>query len=259
MGNRAGRSAGVQSVDRAVAVLEVLARRGETGVSEVAAEIDVHKSTAFRLLVALEARTLVEQAGNRGKYRLGVGLLRLAGAVSDQLDVVRQGRDVCVRLATELGETVNMAVLQEHFAVNVDQAMGLSTVVTHNWIGRLTPVHCTSSGKVLIAHLDRERRATLLTTSGMPALTRHTVTAPDRLDEQLAGVREAGYAVVVEEYELGLNAVAAPVRDRSGAVIAAVSVSGPSYRLEESRIRQLVAPLLAGTAEISRRMGYLAG
>jgi DNA-binding IclR family transcriptional regulator len=259
MSNTAGRPAGVQSVDRAVAVLEVLARRGEAGVSEVAAEIAVHKSTAFRLLVALEARALVEQAGNRGKYRLGVGLLRLAGAVSDQLDVVRQGRDVCTRLATELGETVNVAVLQEHFAVNVDQARGASTVVTHNWIGRLTPVHCTSSGKVLIAHLDRDQRAELLAASGMPELTRHTVTTPDRLDEQLAGVREAGYAVSVEEYEVGLNAVAAPVRDRSGAVIAAISVSGPSYRLDEARIRQLVAPLLAGTAEISRRMGYLAG
>jgi DNA-binding IclR family transcriptional regulator len=257
MSNTAGRVAGVQSVDRAVRVLEALARRGEVGVSEVAAEIAVHKSTAFRLLAALEGRGLVEQTGKRGKYRLGVGLLRLAGAVSDQLDVVRQGREVCTQLAAELGETINVAVLQEHFAVNVDQARGPSTVATHNWIGRLTPVHCTSSGKVLIAHLGPDRRAELLAASGMPALTPHTVTATDRMDDQLARVREGGYAVAIEEYELGLNAVAAPVRDHAGEVIAAISVSGPSYRLTEPRIATLVAPLLTGATEISRRMGHL--
>jgi DNA-binding IclR family transcriptional regulator len=92
----------------------------------------------------------------------------------------------------------------------------------------------------------------------MPALTPYTVTATERLDVQLAQVRETGFAVAVEEYELGLNAVAARVRDRAGQVIAAVSVSGPSYRLDEPRIRRLVAPLRAGTAEISRRMSYLA-
>lgn len=255
MRNSAG-GISVQSVDRAISVLEVLAARGEAGVSEVATEIAVHKSTAFRLLGALEGHGLVEQTGHRGKYRLGFGLIPLAGAVTDRLDVVQQGREVCTRLATELGETVNVAVLREHFAVNVDQSRGPSTVATHNWIGQLTPLHCTSSGKVLLAHLDPAQRAELLARAGMPALTPHTETATQRLEEQLARVREGGYSTAVEEYEMGLNAVAAPVFDRSGQVIAAVSVSGPSYRLDEPRIRHTVPPLLAGTAEISRRMGH---
>jgi DNA-binding IclR family transcriptional regulator len=97
----------------------------------------------------------------RGKYRLGVGLIPLAGAVSDRLDVTRQGRQVCERLAAELGETVNVAVLQEQWAVNVDQARGPSTVSTHNWVGKLTPLHCTASGKVLLAHVDRHVHAAL--------------------------------------------------------------------------------------------------
>src|SRR6478735_2897528 len=231
----------LRSVERAISVLEVLAARGEAGVTDVASEIAVHKSTAFRLLGALEGGGLVEQTGHRGKYRLGFGLIPLAGAVSDRLDVVQQGRAVCTRLATELGETVNVAVLRDHFVVNVDQARGPSQVATHNWIGQLTPLHCTSSGKVLLAHLDPAPRAD---------------TAAARLEEQLARVRETGYATAVEEYEVGLNAVAAPVFDRSGQVIAAVSVSGPSYRLDEQRIRHVVGPLLASTAEISRRMGH---
>ncbi len=256
MSNNAGRDGGVQSVDRAITVLEILARRGEAGVSEVAGEIDVHKSTAFRLLGALEGRGLVEQAEDRGKYRLGFGLIPLAGAVSDRLDVTRQGRAVCARLASELGETINLAVLQEHRAVNVDQARGPSTVSTHNWIGRLTPLHCTSSGKVLLAHLPAARRAALLAASGMERLTARTVTTATGLDAELDAVAARGYAVAVEEYEVGLNAVAAPVRDRSGDVIAALSVSGPSYRLTEERLADLVAPLTAGAAEISTRMGW---
>jgi DNA-binding IclR family transcriptional regulator len=132
-------------------------------------------------------------------------------------------------------------------------------VATHNWIGQLTPLYCTSSGKVLLAHLEPGHRTQLLDAAGMSALTPHTVTAPDRLNLELARVREAGYAIAVEEYELGLNAVAAPVHDRSGRVIAAVSVSGPSYRLDGPRVKQLIDPLLAGTAEISRRMGFRVG
>ncbi|MEJ3658435.1 IclR family transcriptional regulator [Actinomycetes bacterium KLBMP 9759] len=246
----------MQSVDRAISVLEILARRGEAGVSEVAAEIDVHKSTAFRLLGALEGRGLVEQAEDRGKYRLGFGLIPLAGAVSDRLDVTRQGREVCKQMAVAMGETINVAVLQKQWAVNVDQARGPSTVATHNWIGRLTPLHSTSSGKVLLAHADEKRRAALLS-GGMERFTPHTVRTVAALEEELAQVRADGYAVAVEEYEVGLNAIAAPVHDQSGEVVAAVSVSGPSYRLDEARLAELVAPLKAGTAEISRRMGWL--
>lgn len=256
MSNTAGRDSGVQSVDRAISVLEILARRGEAGVSEVASEIEVHKSTAFRLLGALEGRGLVEQSADRGKYRLGFGLIPLAGAVSDRLDVTQQGRAICHRMAEEMGETINVAVLQEHWAVNVDQARGPSTVATHNWIGRLTPLHCTSSGKVLLAHLPAEHRAGLLAASGMTRLTSGTVTSAAALDVELARVREDGYALAVEEYETGLNAVAAPVLDRAGEVIAAVSVSGPSYRLTEERLATLIEPLKAGAAEISKKMGW---
>lgn len=246
----------MQSVDRAISVLEILARRGEAGVSEVASEIDVHKSTAFRLLGALEGRGLVEQSADRGKYRLGFGLIPLAGAVSDRLDVTRQGRVVLQHLAAEMGETINLAVLQEHWAVNVDQARGPSTVATHNWIGRLTPLHCTSSGKVLLAHVPMDHRVALLAASGMERFTANTVTVAAALDAELDRVREDGYATATEEYETGLNALAAPVIDHAGAVIAALSVSGPTYRLDEPRVVELTEPLKAGAAEISRKMGW---
>src|SRR5262245_54774056 len=107
-GSSEASSGGVQSVDRALSALEVLARQGEAGVTQLAADIGVHKSTAFRLLGALEEHEFVEQAHERGKYRLGFGILRLANAVSGRLDVTQQGREVCERLAARVGETVNI-------------------------------------------------------------------------------------------------------------------------------------------------------
>lgn len=248
---------GVQSVDRAVSVLEILARRGEAGVSEVAAEIDVHKSTAFRLLGALEARGLVEQATERGKYRLGFGIVRLAGAVTGRIDITQVGRPVCERLAEELGETVNIAILEEQYAINLCQVRGPGAVTAHNWVGQLTPLHATSSGKVLLAHLPAKQRVQLLAEAGLKRYTPSTLTARTKLEKNLVEALDRGYAMTFEEYEIGLHAMAAPIRDRDGVVIAAISASGPSYRFTEERMRELAPLLVKGAQEISHRMGHL--
>ncbi|WP_149831339.1 IclR family transcriptional regulator [Streptomyces tailanensis] len=247
----------MQSVDRAISVLEILAQRGEAGVSEVAGEIEVHKSTAFRLLGALEARGLVEQAGERGKYRLGFGIVRLAGAVTGRIDITQQGRPVCERLAEEIGETVNIAVMQEHYAVNLYQVRGPGAITAHNWVGQLTPLHATSSGKILLAHMSTKERAALLSAASMKKVAPRTITAKTKLEKNLAEARERGYAFTLEELEVGLHALAAPVRNRDGEVIAALSASGPGYRLTEQRLHELSPILLKGAEEISHRMGHL--
>jgi DNA-binding IclR family transcriptional regulator len=248
---------GVQSVDRAISVMEILAQRGEAGVSEVAGEIEVHKSTAFRLLGALEARGLVEQAGERGKYRLGFGIVRLAGAVTGRIDITQQGRPVCERLAEQLGETVNIAVMQEHYAINLYQVRGPGAITAHNWVGQLTPLHATSSGKILLAHMSVKERAALLASAGMKKVTPRTITAKTKLEKNLAETRDRGYSYTLEELEVGLQAMAAPVRNRDGEVIAALSASGPGYRLTEERMHELSPVLIEGAEEISHRMGYL--
>ncbi|MEU9238962.1 IclR family transcriptional regulator [Streptomyces sp. NPDC048385] len=250
-------SGGVQSVDRAISVLEILAQRGEAGVSEVAAEIDVHKSTAFRLLGALEARGLVEQSGERGKYSLGFGIVRLAGAVTGRIDVTQQGRQVCERLAEEIGETVNIAVMQEHYAINLHQVRGTAAVTAHNWVGQLTPLHATSSGKIMLAHRPAAERAALISDGGLKKLTPLTISSKAKLEKNLAEARERGYACTLEELEIGLHAMAAPIRDREGVVIASISASGPSYRFTEERMHELAPVLVKGAEEISHRMGYL--
>ncbi|HEY5853187.1 MAG TPA: IclR family transcriptional regulator [Aldersonia sp.] len=254
--SEASGSGGVQSVDRALSALEILARRGEAGVTEVAADIGVHKSTAFRLLGALEERELVEQTQDRGKYRLGFGILRLAAAVPGRLDVTQQGRQICERLAAQVGETVNIAVLRSHYAVNVDQARGPSAVGTHNWVGELTPLHATSSGKILLAFMEPDARRDLLDSATLTRFTKRTLTSLDELEEQLTVAARDGYIGTIEEFEDGLNALAAPIRDHSGVVIAALSVSGPVYRFTEDRMREVAPAVTAAAEAISERMGY---
>ncbi|WP_078600878.1 IclR family transcriptional regulator [Streptomyces violens] len=247
---------GVQSVDRAVSVLELLAQHGEAGVSDVAAALGVHKSTAFRLLGALEARGMVEQESERGKYRLGFGIVRLAGAVTARIDITKHGRKICERLAGKLGETMNIAVLESHYVINLDQVRGPSAITAQNWVGRLTPLHCTSSGKVLLAHLSPERRSELIAEIRLARMTPRTLTSKKKLEAALAETRTQGYAITVEEYEEGLNAVAAPVRSRDGETVAALTASGPAFRFTEERMHELAPALVEGAEELSRRLGH---
>ncbi|MEU7089741.1 IclR family transcriptional regulator [Streptomyces achromogenes] len=250
-----GAAGAVQSVDRAVSVLESLARHGEAGVTEIAEELGVHKSTAFRLLGVLENRGLVAQAKDRGKYCLGAGVLRLAGAAAVRLDISQEGVPVCREVADELGETVNIAVLDDDAAVNIMQARGTAAVTAQNWLGRRTPLHATSSGKVLLAHLPPTLREGLLARP-LTRFTNRTVTGAAVLRAELEAVVRQGYGVTVEELELGLAAVAAPVRAHDGEVIAAISVSGPVYRLDADRLPEVARRTAAAGAELSRRMGY---
>lgn len=247
----------VQSVDRAITVLEILARRGDVGVTEVAGELGVHKSTAFRLLAALENRDLVEQTAERGKYRLGFGIVRLAGATTAQLDLSRESRPVCERLAVVVGETVNVAVLEGSSAVNITQARGPAAVTSHNWVGQQTPVHATSSGKVLLAYQPSVIQRRLVGGRRLPRFTPNTVVTPADLFAELETIREQGYGCTVEELEIGLNAVAAPIRGYDGSVVAAVSAAGPSYRLDVNRFPHVAGLVKAGAAEISTRIGYV--
>ncbi|WP_419184364.1 IclR family transcriptional regulator [Streptomyces coelicoflavus] len=253
-GGRGGASA-VQSVDRAVSVLEILARHGEAGVTEIADELEVHKSTAFRLLGVLENRGLVAQEKERGKYYLGAGVLRLAGAAAVRLDISQEGVPVCRELADELGETANIAVLDDDAAVNVMQARGTASVTAQNWLGRRTPLHATASGKVLLAHLPPTLREGLLARP-LHRFTEHTVTGAAVLRGELESVTGQGYAITQEELEIGLAAVAAPVRSHDGKVIASISVSGPVYRLTPDRLPDLAERTLTAGVELSRRMGY---
>lgn len=246
---------GIQSVDRALLILQILARNGRAGVSEIAQELGIHKSTAFRLLAALESRGMVEQSVSRGKYQVGVGVLRLASAVSGRMSIVQQARPSLERLADELGETVNLAVRRSGWAVNLDQAMGPSPLASYDWIGNLTPLHATASGKIFLAALNPAERLTVLGTAPLARYTGATLVDRRRLDAELAQVTTDGVATTRSELEDGLNAIAVAVRDHHGAVVGSISASGPGVRFDPSAPEVRSAMVAAGI-EVSGRLGH---
>jgi DNA-binding IclR family transcriptional regulator len=246
----------VQSVDRALLVLEILATLGQAGVTEIAAQLGVHKSTVSRLIAVLESRGYVEQVSGGGKYRLGFTISRLARASSGHLDLVKLSQDVCDSLAPEVGETTNLAILDQDRIVNIAETIGPEQISLRTWVGQSCPSHATSSGKVLLADLDpADLRARL--SAPLESFTANTVVKLADLERELATVRECGWASVVEELEVGLNAVSAPVYDAGSKVIAALSVSGPAYRLRPDRFAEIAKQTVAAAEVISRRLGWV--
>ncbi|MBA2532402.1 MAG: IclR family transcriptional regulator [Nocardioidaceae bacterium] len=256
MSNKTGAgNSTVQSVDRAITVLEILADSGAAGVTEIAGKLGVHKSTAFRLVAALEGRGLVEQNDERGKYRLGMGILHLAGATTASLDLVQESRPPCRALAAETNETVNLAILSDGSALYLDQVSGSSALQSHNWVGQRIPLHATSNGKVLLSGLSDSDIGRVVARP-LRAYTASTITTMKGLMAAVATVRARGHALAVDEFELGLTAVAAPVHNFHGDVIASVSVSGPTFRLDSDRMSAIVVDTKRTAAAISQRLGW---
>ena len=249
------RDSGVQSVDRAVSILQVLARLGAAGVTEIATELAVHKSTVFRLLDTLESRGLVEQQVDRGRYQLGFGIVALAAGAARKYDLTVLSRPICLRLAEAVRETVNVAIHDGLAVISIDQVIGSATVTSVNWVGQRTPFHATSAGKVFLAFMPSPRSDAILA-GDLEAFTSHTVVDPARLSMELALTRLRGYAITLEEHEIGLAAVAAPLRDMDGEVVAAVTASGPTFRINADTLPGIAKHVLAAAADISQRNGY---
>ncbi len=249
------RSNNIQSVQRAAAILKALGNGScELGVSEVGRQLQLHKSTVSRLLATLEAEGLVERVPQSDKYRLGYEFVRLAGQAPHFSDLRATARPLLVELADATHETVNLAVLDRSEVINIDQVSGPHLVGATNWVGRRTPLHCVANGKALLAFRSRGEIESLLTRP-LARVKRASITGKTALRAELARVRQQGFATALGELEDGLNAVAAPIRGSSGDVIAAISVSGPSYRVRAERIPDLGALCVAVANKISTRLG----
>ena len=207
--------------------------RGRTviGIGEMAQHLGMHRSTASRLAATLASAGYLEVAGEAGRYRLSGKLAALGDLVAGD-DRIRQAALPALNdLVKLLGETGHLAVLEGDEAVTVEIVDGWHTVRMHSWVGKRSPAHCSSTGKALLAGLTAGQLRERYPRPELEGRTAHTITDRDRLEEQLARIRESGYAVDLEELEEGLSCVAAPVLDRSGAVVAGISLSGPTARI----------------------------
>ena len=245
----------VRSVDRAAALLLALGEcTGEAGVTELARRLGLHKSTASRLLATLEKRGLVEQDGESGKYRLGLVVIRLAERAERTLDLRSIAMPELDRLARATRETTGIGILEGDHFLTVAQADGPNLVAMSDWTGRTVPLHSAAAGKVLLSSLP-EREVMRLVRRGLNRYTDRTITQLEPLLEDLARVRRRGFSTAFGEFDQALNAVAAPVHDARGNVVAAVDIWGPSFRVTPARIPELAAQARESAAAVSVRLG----
>jgi DNA-binding IclR family transcriptional regulator len=244
------------SIQRAVLLLKAFdGDSGELGISELGRAVGLPKSTVARLLTTLEHEGLIERVPHSDKYRLGFLLVRLAGRVTHFGDLRGVAHAVLVRLSEGSQESVHLGVLDGDEVVNVEQIASPHLIRETNWLGRRTPLHCAANGKAILAFQADAQIAHVLT-GPLRRITDQTVTDARLIRAELAETRERGYAETRGEVEDGLNGVAAPIRNGAGEVFAAVSVSGPSYRVPLARLAELGPAVVSAAAEISRRLGF---
>jgi len=248
----------VQVLDRAIAILDVLSRSGsEMALTEVTEAVGLHKSTIFRLLMVLERERLVNRNPLTGRYRLGMKLFELGSKAVSNLSIRECARTQLEHLAFETGETVHLCVLDHGEMLYVDKVEPERSVRLASSVGRRICMHCSAVGKVMLAFLPDEAVADIVQQHGMTRVTKNTITTLESLNAELAQIHERGYAIDNEENEEGVRCVAAPIRNYTGTVVAAVSISGPTFRLKAEDIPALAAVLVKVADEISAELGAL--
>lgn len=238
---------GIQSVERALRILVAFgAPEQQLTVGELSRMLDVHKSTASRLVATLVSTGFLERGLGDAQLRLGPELARLGRLADDGRGLADAARPIMDELAAETGETVTLSVADCHEAVTIAQSEASFAIGVQTWLGQRSPLHCTSDGKVLLAFAAAELGAGTL-----ERRTSDTITEPRALAVELARVRERGWATATGDFEAGLHGAAAPVLDAAGRCRAAVCVSGPAYRIGADALPALGDRCRAAAARIA--------
>jgi DNA-binding IclR family transcriptional regulator len=246
----------IQVLDRALALLEVLSHQGpDLTLAQLSELLKLHKSTAHRLIMVLERHRLIEKNSNNNKYRLGLKLFELGTKAIAQLDLRERARPFLERAVLETGETVHLCVYDDGEVVYLDKVEPARSVRLTSSVGRRNPAYCTAVGKAIMAFLPEAQVERAAAKHGFPQLTRKTISNMLELKADLVRVRKLGYAVDDEEHEEGVCCVGAPVWSFGPHPIAAISVSGPTFRVTSEKVPILAQSVIAVTQGLSRELG----
>lgn len=251
----------VPAVTRALDILELfLEGDGTLSAPEVTRRLQLPRTTVHELLTTLAARSyLVQMPDQSGRYRLGVRAYQLGSRYAEQLDLAAEGQQVAREVAETCDETVHVAVLEDTDVIYIAKVDSTHAVRMVSAAGRKLPAHCTSVGKMLLASLPPAELEARLAGRELVAMTKNSITQPDELLSTLADVRERGIAAEHRESNPDVSCVAAPVRDSSGRVVAALSISVPMIRWSELREHELAQLAAKGAGDLSERLGHRGG
>ncbi len=254
----------IQTVVNALRLLEEFHSEDELGVTELSRRLKLHKNNVFRLLATLEQRDYIEQSPANERYRIGARCLELGEAFCRSHSLLERARPILRDLARSVGETAHLALMTSFEVVHIDAEVFPQPILTPSRLGQRLPAHCTALGKVLLGLAPEQTRQaydqTVVAGRDLRRRTPATIIDPMKFFEHIRTVAGQGFGLDVEECEDGLNCVAAPVYDRDGQVVAALSISGPAFRLGIDRCLRSVAPeVTAAAARLSHDLGFTSG
>jgi DNA-binding IclR family transcriptional regulator len=247
----------IQVLDRALAILEILSQEGpDLSLAEVSEKLQLHKSTAHRLMMVLERYKLIEKNSVSGRYRLGLKLFELGTKAVSQLDLRERARPFLERVVLETGETVHLCIMDDTEVVYLDKVEPARSVRMASSVGRRNPAYCTAVGKAMMAYLSDAEVESIVSRQGLKSLTKNTITTLTELKTVLATIRKRGYAIDDEENEEGVRCVGCVVRGYSGEPVAAISISGPAFRVTKEKVEHLAKPVVAAARSLSANLGF---
>jgi IclR family KDG regulon transcriptional repressor len=245
----------VRAVERALQILSCFDdQHQERGISEIAQAVDLHKATAHRIVTTLVNYGYLERAGDGQKYRLGLVLPELGFKVIHRMDLRREALPYMLELVEKWDETCDLSVFDQDRVFYVEVVRGNRALSIAAAVGQRLPAHCTASGKLFLAHQPDEVLESFLSRP-LASYTENTITSREELLKQLKTIRSQGYAVDKEEMEEGVYAIAAPICNNQGNIVAAMSIPSPVSRLDDDRADEIIDSLKQAALGVSRRLG----
>ncbi len=247
----------LQALDRAFAVLDLLSSSSAPmGLAEIASALELHKSTAHRFLMVLERHRIVERTTS-GKFRLGLRLCDFGSRAIEQYDLRDRAQLHLKTLVAEVEETAHLCILEKTHMVYIDKQEPERTIRMISRVGASSPIHCTAVGKAILATMSRPRVEELLQALRLDRFTRRTMTSREALLKELDRTSRRGYAVDDEEREEGVRCAGMAILDGRGEAIAAVSISGPSFRVTMQKIPSIAGKLMTCVKGIQHDLGFI--
>jgi IclR family transcriptional regulator, KDG regulon repressor len=241
----------LQSVQNGLQILKLFTiEKPVWGITEIANTLQLNKSTVSRLVSDLEAEGFLQK--EQKKYRLGFSLLSISGVVTSHLEIHRESKDILNKLVADLGETAHIAILEGKEITYVNKIECSNPVPLVSSIGKKNPVSCTSVGKILLAFKKKS-----LIAEGLPRMGPNSPTDPEQLNCQLSQIKQQGYSICIDEMHENVVSIAAPVKDYTGDIVAAVSVVGTKDRIHDNKINRFTERIIEAANEVSMRLGYI--
>ncbi|MBD7937881.1 MULTISPECIES: IclR family transcriptional regulator [Cytobacillus] len=248
----------VKSVSRALDIIDMISlRKHGMGVTEIANEMDINKSSVHRILSTLVKYGYIEQVKDSGKYKVGYKILNISTRLLDSIDIRSEAKPYLQDLEQKTNEVIHLVVPDNNEVVYIEKLDGNEALRMHSSVGKRAPMHCTSVGKAILAHQPVQVVKEIIQRKGLNPHTEHTITDEMALLENLKMIKTKGFALDLEENENGIVCIAVPIFDYQNNVCAAISVSGPLIRMSQERLQKLAPLMVEIGKKVSIRLGYL--